>query len=213
MGAVLEQYQQGQWEPLGFFSKKFSPAQRNYSMYDRELQAVYRSLKFFRSMVEGRKLIIKTDHKPLPYAFLQKSDKASPRQTRQFDLIGQFTTEIVYVKGKDNTVADALSRVESIDMPTIISTEQLAQAQQTDEELKNLLQNETQSLQLKKLSIDNSDTIIYCDVSTREVRSYVPKSLRKKIFNITHGLAHPSERVTRKMKRFVWPEMNRNITE
>jgi len=88
MGAVLKQYHQGQWEPLGFFSKKFSSAQRNYSIYDGELQAVYSSLKFFRSMVEGRKLIIKTDHKPLTYAFLQKSDKASPRQIRQLDLIG-----------------------------------------------------------------------------------------------------------------------------
>jgi len=119
------------------------------------------------------------------------------------------------VKGKDNTVADALSRVESIDMPTIISTEQLAQAQQTDEELKNLLQNETQSLQLKNLSIDNSDIVIYCDVSTREVRPYIPKNLRRKIFNVTHVLAHPSGRATRKVigKWFMWPEMNRNITE
>jgi len=39
------------------------------------------------SMVEGRKLIIKTAHKPLMYAFLQKSRKASPRQLRQLDLI------------------------------------------------------------------------------------------------------------------------------
>jgi len=77
MGAVLEQYHQGQWKPLGFFSKKFSPAESYYSTYDRELQTVYSSLKFFRSMIEGRKLIIKTDHKSQTYAFLQKSDKAS----------------------------------------------------------------------------------------------------------------------------------------
>jgi len=57
-------------------------------------------------------------------------------------------------------------------MPTIVITEELAQAQQTDEELKNLLQNEIRSLQLKKLSIDNSDTVIYCDVSTKKVPSF-----------------------------------------
>jgi len=136
MGAVLDQYHQGQWKSLEFFSKKFSPVQRNYSLCDHELQPVYSSLKFFRSMVEGRKLIIKTDHKPLTYTFLQKSDKTSSRETRQLDLIGQFTTNIIYVKGKDNTVADVLSRVESNDMLTIITTEQ---AQQTEEELKNLL--------------------------------------------------------------------------
>jgi len=100
-------------------------------------------------------------------------------------------------------------------MPTIITTEQLAQAQRTDEELKNLLQNETRLLQLKKLSIDNSVTIIYCDASTKELRPYIPKSLRRRIFNVPHGLAHLSGHVTHKMieQRFVWPEMNRNITE
>jgi len=103
-------------------------------------------------MVEGRELIIKTNHELLTYAFLQKSDKASPRQIRQLDLTGQCTTEIVYVKGKDNAIVDVLSRVESIDMPTIVITEEFAQAQRTDEEFKNLLQNETRSLQLKELS-------------------------------------------------------------
>jgi len=100
-------------------------------------------------------------------------------------------------------------------MSTIITSEQLAQAQRTDEELKNLLQNETRSLQLKKLSIDNSDTVIYCNVSTKEICPYIPKSLGRRIFNVTYGLACPSGRVTRKMigQRFVWPELNRNVIE
>lgn len=92
MGAVLEQYNEGTWEPLGFFSKKLSTTQKNYSTYDRELQAIYSGLKFFRQLVEGRKLLIKTDHKPLTYAFLQKSSKSTPRQTRQLDYISQFST-------------------------------------------------------------------------------------------------------------------------
>jgi len=48
MSIVLEQYHQAQRESFGFFSKKFSSGQRNYSTYDRELQAVYSNLKFFR---------------------------------------------------------------------------------------------------------------------------------------------------------------------
>lgn len=98
MGAVLEQYNQGTWEPLGFFSKKFSTAQKNYSTYDRELQAIYSGLKFFHQLVEGRKLVIKTDHKPLTYAFVQKSNKSTPRQTRQLDYISQFSSEIIHIK-------------------------------------------------------------------------------------------------------------------
>jgi len=59
--------------------------------------------------------------------------------------------------------------------------------------------HEAQSLQLKKLSIDNSDTIIYCNVSTKKVRPYISRNLRRRIFNITYGLAYSSGHVTRKM--------------
>lgn len=99
MGAVLEQSTNDKdWEPLGFFSKKFSPAQINYSTYDRELIAIYHAIKFFRLWIEGNADIeIRTDHKPLTYAFAQKSDKASPRQLHQLNLIGQFTTKISYI--------------------------------------------------------------------------------------------------------------------
>lgn len=50
MGAVLEQSTDSKsWEPLGYFSKKFSPAQIRYSTYDRELTAIYQAIKFFRT--------------------------------------------------------------------------------------------------------------------------------------------------------------------
>lgn len=83
MGATLEQFNNNRWKPLGFYSKKFSSAQQRYSTYDRELQAIFSGLKFFQHLVEGRKVLIKTDHKPLIYVFKQKSEKASPRQLRQ----------------------------------------------------------------------------------------------------------------------------------
>jgi len=70
IGAALEQYADERWEPLGFFSRKLDKTQSKYSAYDRELLAIYKSIKFFRYMIEGRNLIIKTDHKPLTFAFL-----------------------------------------------------------------------------------------------------------------------------------------------
>lgn len=53
---------------------------------------------------------------------LFNNDKASLRQARQLDFISQFTIKIMHVAGIDNTIPDALSRVETIDMPTIVST-------------------------------------------------------------------------------------------
>ncbi|GBL88486.1 Retrovirus-related Pol polyprotein from transposon 297 [Araneus ventricosus] len=88
VGAALQQQVTAGWQPLAFYSKSLSPAQRRYSAYDRELLAAYMAIKYFRLMVEGRSFILFTDHKPLTFAFRQKEDKCSPRQLRQLDLIG-----------------------------------------------------------------------------------------------------------------------------
>lgn len=60
-GAVLHQIINGEKQPLGYFSKKFSSAQQKYSTYDRELTAMYLSLKHFQYVLEGRKFHIWTD--------------------------------------------------------------------------------------------------------------------------------------------------------
>lgn len=213
IGAALEQVHNGMLEPLAFFSKKLNATEINYSTYDRELLAIYRSLKFFRHLVEGRQLTIVTDHKPLTYAFNQKAAKASPRQLRQLDLMGQYTTRIIYTQGSKNAIADALSRVNMIDTPRIVTTEELAQEQSTDKELQELLESRT-ILQLRKLRITDTEQSLYCDISGSDVRPYVPASLRRRIFDATHGLSHPSGRATRKMiqRTFVWPHMNRDVT-
>ena len=54
VGATLQQEIDGHQQPLGFFSKSLSRAQRNYSTFDRELLAMYLSLKHFRYFLEGR---------------------------------------------------------------------------------------------------------------------------------------------------------------
>jgi len=41
VGAIFEQKVNDLWQPLGFFSRKLSPAERRYSTYDRELLAAY----------------------------------------------------------------------------------------------------------------------------------------------------------------------------
>ena len=114
IGKVLQQRVNDSWQPLGFMTKSLSPAQRTHSAYDRELLAMYNTVKRFRHAVEGRDFVIYTDHKPLTYAFNQNLDKCSLRQFRYLDNVGQFTTDIRHVKGIDNNIADTLSRIEAI---------------------------------------------------------------------------------------------------
>lgn len=73
IGAALHQIVRNELQPLAFFSLKLTETQQRYSTYDRELLAVYLSIKHFRGMLEGRPFEVRTDHKPLIYAFKQST--------------------------------------------------------------------------------------------------------------------------------------------
>ncbi|XP_015124915.1 uncharacterized protein LOC107046731, partial [Diachasma alloeum] len=175
IGAVLQQRRGTVWEPLAFFSKKLQPSLRKRCPYDRELHAIYEAVRKFRHIFEGRHVTIYTDHKPLLHAFKQNPDKANPWQFHRLDFIGQFSTDIQHVAGKDNVVADALSRIEAIS--TAISTAELAQTQAADAELQERLQDPNGVLQLRPINMPESPTPIYCDVNDQLIRPYVPLPL------------------------------------
>ena len=215
MGASLEQLLDDTWKPLAFFSRKFSNAQRIYSAYDRELTAIYEAIRHFRYFLEGQTFTIVTDHKPLIYMFSQRVEKASQRQQRQIAFISQFTTHIIYQPGNENVVADSLSRVESIRVPTEFSLLELAQAQANDDELKNLITDPDCSLSIRKIQWGPEHTSIYCDLTGEALRPIIPLSLRKSVFKLFHHPAHPSAKVTDRVirKRYVWPSMRRDVSD
>ncbi|GBL97553.1 Retrovirus-related Pol polyprotein from transposon 297, partial [Araneus ventricosus] len=128
IAGTLQQTYLKNTQPLAFFSLKLTPAESRYSTYDRELLAVYSSIKHFGHFLEGRDFIIYTDHKPLTFAFQQTGDKTSPRQQRHLEFISQFGTDIRYISGIQNTVADALSRIDEIGIPSEIDYEEIARA-------------------------------------------------------------------------------------
>lgn len=92
LGAVLQQKLNGTWQPLCYFSKKLSLAQKHYSTYDRELLAIYSAIKHFRFFLEGRLFHVFTDHKPLLSALKRKQDQMSSRQIRQLTFISEVYT-------------------------------------------------------------------------------------------------------------------------
>ncbi|GFR70805.1 transposon Ty3-G Gag-Pol polyprotein [Elysia marginata] len=68
IGAVLEQYAHGRWEPLAFFSRQLRKPEIKCGNFDRELLGVYLATRHFRYMLEGRQFTVYTDHKPLDHA-------------------------------------------------------------------------------------------------------------------------------------------------
>lgn len=214
VGAVLQQTVNNTLQPLAYFSKALDKTQRNYSTFDRELLAVYLAIKHFEYMLEGRQFTVLTDHRPLTTAICSASSK-SPRQTRHLDFISQFTTDIQFVKGESNTVADTLSRfnVDTVSaVASLWTTDELADAQKQDSELALL----KDSSSLKPIRLDTSSPhMIICDTSKSTIRPFVPKSLRKKIFDLYHGLTHAGQKGTKKLisARYFWPTATEDIKQ
>ena len=65
IGGVLHQHHQGRLQSLSFFSRQLTDPKSRYLTFYRELLAVAAAVRKFQHYVEGRKLIIHTDHKPL----------------------------------------------------------------------------------------------------------------------------------------------------
>ena len=113
VGAILLQRDSnGVERPVSFFSKKLSSAQRNYSTFERECLAVICALEHFRVYLLGRKFTLRTDHRALAWLF-SKEPKASARISGWLATLMEYPIVIEYVKGTENTIADALSRLDS----------------------------------------------------------------------------------------------------
>lgn len=105
LGGVITQNNR----PIAFFSRKLTAAQTRYTVTELELLSIVELLKEFKGMLLGQKLTVYTDHKNL----VQKNlGSTSDRVMRWMLLIQEFDVDIRYIKGEDNTVADAISRLD-----------------------------------------------------------------------------------------------------
>lgn len=110
IGGVLQQEDdQGRLRPLSFFSRLLNKAERNYSTLEREALAIVYGLKVNRPLLLGHKVRILTDHRPLKYIFSTNSNNT--RVARWRLQVAEYDIEVDYLTGKDNVVADALSRI------------------------------------------------------------------------------------------------------
>jgi hypothetical protein len=104
IGAVLMQDRR----PIAFFSEKLSGASLKYPTYDKELYALVRALETWQYYLWPREFVIHTDHESLKH--LKGQGKLNQRHARWLEYIETFPYVIHYKQGKENIVADALSR-------------------------------------------------------------------------------------------------------
>jgi hypothetical protein len=100
------------WEsarPVAFDSMQLKGAEKNYPVHEKELLAIVRALKKWRSDLLGIPFIVYTDHWTLQNFDTQRD--LFRRQLRWQELMSQYDMEIVYIPGEDNSVANTLSCV------------------------------------------------------------------------------------------------------
>ena len=112
MGAILEQQvEEEEWKTVAAWSRKFTPTQQRYSTTDREwLAAVQCITRVWRHWLLGRQFTLRTDHAALKEMLTKKGEEFTHRQLRWYERLEPYMFTVVYIKGKDNAVPDALSR-------------------------------------------------------------------------------------------------------
>jgi hypothetical protein len=109
LGAVISQDN----KPIAFYSRKLKPEQTRYTTTERELLSIVETLKEFRNILLGQQIIVHTDHKNLTCKNFN-----TERVMRWRLVLEEYGPELRYIKGEDNIVADALSRLDLNDPPT-----------------------------------------------------------------------------------------------
>ena len=84
IGAVMEQ----DGHPLAYEGRKFTPAERNYTVGEQELLAAVHAMKVWRCYLEGGRCTLVTDHNPNTY--LKTVGTLSRRMTRWVEYLERF---------------------------------------------------------------------------------------------------------------------------
>jgi len=94
--------------PLAFFSKALRVKNSGLSIYEKEYLAILMAIDKWRHYLEQDHFVIQTDHESLKYLLDQKIH--TPIQKKGLTKLLGLNYRIIYKKGKENKVVDALSR-------------------------------------------------------------------------------------------------------
>lgn len=108
LGAALLQWYDNQLLPVAYASRKLLPREQNYATIEKECLAIVYAVKKFREYLFGVSFVLQTDHQPL--VFINHNRFNNDRIMRWSLLLQPYHMLIESIAGKDNVVADYLSR-------------------------------------------------------------------------------------------------------
>ena len=231
LGAVISQDNC----PIAFYSRKLKPEQTRYTTTERELLSIVETLKEFRNILLGHKVIVHTNHKNLTCKNFN-----TERVMRWRLILEEYGPTLNYIKGEKNIVADALSRLdmvqepledpdnheqsdnqscqlfaaeeEDVDFPKDfpLTFREIAKRQQEDRELQRLRHKPSYAQTLYPFG-DKGYKLI-----TKDNKIVLPRSLQAKAIQWYHEiLLHPGETRTELTigQHFTWVGMQKAIQQ
>jgi hypothetical protein len=214
LGAVLMQ----QGRPIAFISKALGEKNKHLSIYEKEFLALILTVDRWRQYLHRGAFVIKADHKSLTYLGDQQlqSDLQKKAMTKLMGL--QF--QVVYKKGTENVVADALSRREHMMGLFVLSEiqpiwiQEVVNSYATDEEAQQLI------TQLLIQSPNEQGFSLQQDIIRKANRIWIGcnSALRTKLIATLHDSAvggHSGIQATyqRIKKVFWWKGLKNDVTQ
>ena len=95
-----------------YTSKNLTPSVLNYTVTEKEFLAIVHAINKFRHYITGYETFVHTDHSAIRY--LMNKSITNGRVIRWLFLLQEFNITILDRPGKQNTVADFLSRIQNI---------------------------------------------------------------------------------------------------
>ena len=116
-----------QHQPIAFTSKRFSEAGKNWDTFKREAYGIFHAVDAFHWYLRGKQFLVETDYRNLQWI----EASLSPIVCRWRALLQSFQFKIRHIPGKDNRVADWLSRPSALCTPSDASLSPLTAAERT----------------------------------------------------------------------------------
>nr|CAD39981.1 OSJNBa0032B23.3 [Oryza sativa Japonica Group] len=207
LGGVLLQ----EGKPVAYFSEKLSGPSLNYSTYDKELFALVRTLETWQHYLWPKEFVIHSDHESLKH--IRSQAKLNRRHAKWVEFIESFPYVIKHKKGKENVIADALSRryamLSQLDFK-IFGLETIKEQYAHDDDFKDVLLNCKEGRTWNKFVLTNGFVF-------RANKLCIPaSSVRMLLLQEAHGgglMGHFGVKKTEDIlaDHFFWPKMRRDV--
>ena len=213
-GAVLLQKNR----PIEFYSARFSPTEQRYSTHEREAYALFLACKHFRVVLVGRPFTVYTDHKPLLY--LMSKEPPNERYARWIVRMQDLQFNVKYIEGKDNVLADMMSRPEGVVKSSLQEMHQVRVSEISSHLFDVMKVAELQtpeflaSCNIPKEFIEKTGSA-YFNVVWGRPCLILPFEFRQQIMEAVHNSSHYGNKRTFRAiaQSYWWPKMGKDINE